>query len=567
MLAAAPAYPVVGSVICVQVTDPSCTDTKSTIGDAITTANANSVADTILVGPGTYKGPFQLDGTAHGIILQGSGPATVITADPGGMQSYVFAGHATVRDLAVTFDPAVASSSAGIFAADGSVVENVTVTGPGSFSVNGLHVQDSQVVSSTVVLPLGSDSRGVYSEGNTTITDTALTADTGVYHSGLLPTVVSRTSIHGPTYAGVWTDGGSVDIDNSLVDLGSTAGTGLLVSNENNSTSAKTINADHVTIVGGDGSSVGAWAWAAKPTARQLATVRLSNSIVRGPATSLVADAGNNGSQGGSSSAAVDVDHTDYQTTGGTIGANGTGGVVDGGGNLSNVDPSFVNAASGDYHLAFGSPVIDKGDPAAGLPEDVDLDGNARVVDGDGNGTAIRDLGAYEWADLLAPETTLTGGPSGAIQDTTPTFTFTSEAGASFSCQVDAGAYTACTSPFTTPVLANGAHTFRVRSTDAANNTDATPAARSFTVDTVAPNSTITKKPAKRITTRRARFAFTSSEAGSVFQCRVDNGAWKACASPKVIRVKRGWHVFRVRAVDPAGNVDATPASYRFRRI
>jgi hypothetical protein len=293
----------------------------------------------------------------------------------------------------------------------------------------------------------------------------------------------------------------------------------------------------------------------------------LTNSIVRGPAVSLVADASNDGAQGDSSTASIDVSHTDYEDTGGTIGANGTGGVIPGTGNLVDVDPLFADAGTGDYHLTVGSPVIDQGDPAAGAPEDLDLDGAARVVDGDFDGVLVRDMGAFEFADTTAPQTTITGGPSGPTRDTTPTFTFTSEPGAAFTCQVDAGGYVPCSSPFTSAALANGAHTFRVRATDTALNTDATPAARSFKVDTVAPNTTITKKPAKQITTRRARFAFTSSEAGSRFQCKLDAKAWSACTSPKVVRVRKGRHVFRVRAIDLAGNVDATPARYRFRRI
>ena len=85
-------------------------------------------------------------------------------------------------------------------------------------------------------------------------------------------------------------------------------------------------------------------------------------------------------------------------------------------------------------------------------------------------------------------QTTITGGPTGTTSDSTPTFTFiSSETGSTFQCRVDAGAFTACTTPFTTAALADGTHTFEVRATDAVGNTDASPAARTFTIATATP--------------------------------------------------------------------------------
>lgn len=63
------------------------------------------------------------------------------------------------------------------------------------------------------------------------------------------------------------------------------------------------------------------------------------------------------------------------------------------------LQPAFVNAGAGDYRPAAGSPVIDAGSPVASRPFDpkLDLGGLQRFVDGNGDGTAITDIGAYEF--------------------------------------------------------------------------------------------------------------------------------------------------------------------------
>jgi hypothetical protein len=88
-------------------------------------------------------------------------------------------------------------------------------------------------------------------------------------------------------------------------------------------------------------------------------------------------------------------------------------------------------------------------------------------------------------AETTPPTASITGGPSqgATITNPTPTFKFTSnEPGSTFECKLDAGSFTACSSPFKTPHLANGAHTFQVRAIDAPGNVGA-PASRSFNVN------------------------------------------------------------------------------------
>lgn len=64
-----------------------------------------------------------------------------------------------------------------------------------------------------------------------------------------------------------------------------------------------------------------------------------------------------------------------------------------------------------------------------------------------------------------------------------------------------------------------------------------------------------------------ARFRFSTPTPGASFECRVDKRSWNACVSPYRVatkRLKRGTHVFRVRAVRD-GVRDASPSRRGFR--
>lgn len=84
--------------------------------------------------------------------------------------------------------------------------------------------------------------------------------------------------------------------------------------------------------------------------------------------------------------------------------------------------------------------------------------------------------------------------------------------------------------------------------------------------DKTAPQTKITKGPKAKTHSTTAKFKFSSSEAGSSFECKLDKKPFKRCKSPKKYKkLKPGKHVFRVRAIDKAGNVDPTPAKKKFK--
>lgn len=109
--------------------------------------------------------------------------------------------------------------------------------------------------------------------------------------------------------------------------------------------------------------------------------------------------------------------------------------------------------------------------------------------------------------------------------------------------------------------------------------------------DTVAPETSISKHPAKRVRAgshaRKLSFGFASSEGYSTFECKVKKDRkrrkhrrrhnrrrkpqWNPCGQSAQVRVsakRRGArYALWVRAIDYAGNTDATPARYRWRVI
>jgi thrombospondin type 3 repeat protein len=86
-------------------------------------------------------------------------------------------------------------------------------------------------------------------------------------------------------------------------------------------------------------------------------------------------------------------------------------------------------------------------------------------------------------ADTTPPNTSIVSAPATTTQSTSASFGFTSsEQGSKFACRLDTGAWLSCTSPKAYTVTI-GNHSFSVRATDGAGNTDATPAAYSWTVE------------------------------------------------------------------------------------
>ena len=89
---------------------------------------------------------------------------------------------------------------------------------------------------------------------------------------------------------------------------------------------------------------------------------------------------------------------------------------------------------------------------------------------------------------------------------------------------------------------------------------DPTPAAWVWLVDTVAPETSLVSAPVGTLAVRDASVSFVSNDADASFECKLKAAEFAACASPAIYgSLADGEYTLEIRAVDTAGNVDASP--------
>jgi hypothetical protein len=168
------------------------------------------------------------------------------------------------------------------------------------------------------------------------------------------------------------------------------------------------------------------------------------------------------------------------------------------------------------------------------------------------------------WTVSLAPDTTITAGPTGTVNTTSASFSFTATiTGSTFTCSLDGSAFSACTSPKTYSGLANGSHTFQVAATSQ-GATDLTPASQTWTVDTIAPTGVAITAPANGASVT-GQVTISASASDNVGIARVEfyaDGQLLATdtSSPysttwNTNKVSKTTHTLFVKAFDTAGNL------------
>ncbi len=196
-----------------------------------------------------------------------------------------------------------------------------------------------------------------------------------------------------------------------------------------------------------------------------------------------------------------------------------------------------------------------------------------RLTDRHGNVGPVGAAAPYV-LDTTAPTapvfTTTAAGPS---QDTTPTWAWSGEAGATSQCQLLLGGvvsvdWAGCASGFTPTLPSDGAWTLNIRLRDAALNTSGQTTAPVYVLDRVAPPAPVAVGPASPTNVTSATWTLGAPAAGDSRVCRVtlDGAGFTTFASctTSVGPIALGADgSYRVEAVDTdaAGNVSATGVS------
>ena len=481
---------------------------KADVEEAMGLNSTDGIADQVIIAAGTFteNSTYEPEPATDSETFEpkGSDPLTVIGAGPAATVlttpatgnvfivnlSYNNSRAITIKDLTVRIPASLPDGLGAAFQLDGDILDNVDIVsrnpdsggvvaavGAGNVFRNGEtrgesggNVDDPMCACST--------------NGSLLVEDSTLTGATWALQASAVGAQLTtrRVRVVNAKNYGVIVTRGSATVENSV--LGTVDGIGFYVSASADNGS---IVANHVTAVD-TGSSSPAME-IQKTSGSGNASLTVSNSILRGFSSgyTVVAAAGP-----GIGVATLIARYSNFPKAG--VAA----GVVDVATGNVDVDPKLL----GNGSLPPSSPSVDAGDPAAGLT--TDFLGALRPVDGNGDGIARRDQGAFEYQPP-APPGGGGGGGGGGGTVTPPS-------------------------------------------------------------DTTAPQTTIAKGPGKKLAKGKAKFSFASSESGSRFECKLDGRKVAACKSPKRYSgLTAGRHTFKVWATDAAGNKDPTPAKRRFQ--
>ncbi len=375
--------------------------------------NAASNGDTVLVSPGTYveninflgknitvtssNGPAAtiIDGNHNGTVATFNHSETAASVLSGftirnGFQSGGFGGGISISSASPTISSNVITGNhavygIGIYVYDGSAtIKNNTITyndqtgaGSGGFNGSGITVDgidpaaSPQIVANAITNNSSGGGIGIYSNGTPLIQGNLIQGNTSGDGGGL-------------SFQGY---GSPIILQNLVVgNAASDNGAGIWISLYNASYRSPVLVVNN-TIAENNGGPPHETSGIYTTGFAQNAT--FFNNVV-------IAVPGQNGVTCDASSSSVSpvFSHNDAYSF---LGAGFAGWCVatSRSGNTFS-DPEPLSVADNDFHLAKSSPAVDAGDNTAPHLPSIDYDGNPRLADGNGDGTATIDMGAYE---------------------------------------------------------------------------------------------------------------------------------------------------------------------------
>jgi len=379
-------------------------------------------ADIVRIAPGTYDGSFSAVGNASDRIVGSGIDQTLLrNATPGGSTALTLLGAAGQEVVASELSVERTGATSTHFTVDATyaILDHVRVrVNAGMEQGRGVQAANA-IMSHSIIETAGTASHGVYaSNGDVLVEDSTIIplapSSVGVYLSSVSNTAtVRRTRIGDPTGAnafglGIGTDGGHILVEDSLIDLGASVGATGVSAYNSNAGSATAIAGDvlRTTVVGTGSNQRAIRVGTAGPA--QMTTMQISDSVIDVGASAYAVEC--RWPMGGSTPTlamtrvAIAGTFTSWFqpcvfTTTDNIDLGATAPTT-----------RFVDPVLHDYRPLPGGVLIDAGD-ATFVATTGDVLGAARVVDGDDDGVARLDLGAYEFAVVTAPEPVTGTGP------------------------------------------------------------------------------------------------------------------------------------------------------------
>jgi hypothetical protein len=406
----------VATTYCVQ--DPACEadgTNAPTIAAALTAAAGTGGLDRIEIGPGTFAEAGLVTAEGNPVEIVGAGVGRTVIASSGDSTALQLGDpDSSVSDLSIVL-PALPNQMG---LSTGGTVRRVAVTAADGMTGTGVWLWGAgSFLDGSVALPTVEGTWGVVTNpptGATSVERSTIAAHNGIYDVNTVRQV-RVTAVLGIEAVTDASPNASTTVDDALVQLAPSSWSAALRARIGGYGGSATLIARHVTVIGnGESDSEGVAAVADKAggtSGTTHATVTVSGAILQRLGIDVLRSATGGTEPAHTSIADLTIDYSSFDPAKqqswdeNLLGGGSTSGSITSGLHNLNVTPHFRDPAAGDFSLLRDSPLIDRGSPAPLAADEptTDLAGNPRVVDGNGDGLAISDIGAFEYVPPRLP--------------------------------------------------------------------------------------------------------------------------------------------------------------------